>query len=147
MLPGATDTGLWNGSWNAQSTTTSNKIDNVGNDQQSNNSNNSNLYADNRSKMSVSRCAQLIISSMIGPNYLFFESWITRNPGLLWVYLASYEPMSFQLMTNIIAPLRLDMWRENGEDALYLPTLLGRLWKCIVDYLMGRSESLLPLPA
>ena len=56
---------------------------------------------------------------MIGPNFLFFETWITHNPGLLRVYHASYEPMTFQLLTDIFAPLRMIPWRKNGEDALF----------------------------
>ena len=129
VLPGATDTNLWDGS------STRGIIDS--------NPNNDKLqsgrtpHADERSKMSVERCAQLIVSSMIGPNFFMFETWITRNPGLLWVFLASYEPMTFQLLTNVIAPFRMDMWRKYGEDALYLPTLLLHMWKCMLDYVRG----------
>lgn len=131
VLPGATDTGLWTGSSKQgienSSTNIPNKI----------------LYADDRSKMSVQRCAQLIVSSMIGPNYLFFETWISRNPGLIWVYLASYEPTTFHwFITYIITPLRVDMWRKTGEDALYLPTLLRHVWSCALDYFSGRSDRL-----
>jgi len=115
VLPGATATNLWSSSLSGTSI--------------KNDSPNQLLHADDRSKMAVQRCAQLIISSLIGPNFLFYETWITRQPGLLWVYLASHAPSTFQLATNIIAPLRLDMWRRNGEDALYLPTLLLNLWK------------------
>ena len=142
VLPGAVNTGLWSsasGSWNAK-TTQEKSVDGTSNEGHSK----TKLYADDRSKMSVQRCAQLVISSMMGPNYFFFESWITKNPGLLWVYLASYEPMTFQLATNIIAPLRVSMWRKNGEDALYLPTLLRHLCGCIANYFSGRSKSLFP---
>ena len=130
VLHGATDTNLWDGS------STRGIID-------SNPNNHNNIqsgrtpHADERSKMSVERCAQLIVSSMIGPNSIMFETWITRNPGLLWVFLASYEPMTFQLLTNVIAPFRMDMWRKYGEDALYLPTVLLHMWKCMLDYVSG----------
>ena len=129
VLPGATDTNLWNGS-----STRGIIVSNPNNDKlQSGRT----PHADERSKMSVERCAQLIVSSMIGPNSIMFETWITRNPGLLWVFLASYEPMTFQLLTNVIAPFRMDMWRKYGEDALYLPTLLLHMWKCMLDYVRG----------
>ncbi|KAL3776955.1 hypothetical protein ACHAW5_009287 [Stephanodiscus triporus] len=117
VLPGPVDTGLWRG--------TSSSAPAIGLPP---------LHADDRSKMSVRRCAQLIISGMIGPNSLFYETWVTNNPGLLWVYLASYEPNTFRLLTNIVGSLRLDIWRKRGEDALYLPTLLLHLWECIKEW-------------
>ena len=76
VLPGATDTGLWSGSYDAKES----------------NSKLGALHADDRSKMAVQRCARLIVSSILGSNFLFFETWITNNPGLIWVYLASYTP-------------------------------------------------------
>jgi len=66
VLPGATATNLWSSSLKSG-------ISGKRHDQS--------LFADDRSKMSVRRCAQLILSSMIGPN--FGEYWITRQPGLL----------------------------------------------------------------
>ncbi len=42
------------------------------------------------------------------------------------------------------APLRMDIWRERREDALYLPALLSHLWGCVANYLTRRSERLLP---
>ncbi len=121
VLPGAVDTGLWNSSWKSDKDTTQ-------------------LQADDRSKMKVTRCAQLIISSMIGPSYLFWETWITRNPGLLWVYLASYEPYSFNFLTNfIIAPFRINAWRENEMDGLYFPDVLRYTWRSLVEHITGRS--------
>ena len=122
VLPGATDTNLWSGSLSGISSTSS----------ENDSSNKPQPHADDRSKMSTKRCARLILSSIVGPN--FGEYWITRQPGLLWVYLASYAPSTFQFATNIIAPLRLEMWKKNGEDALYLPTLLHQLWNNVVGY-------------
>ena len=131
VLPGATDTDLWRGS-------SMKGIDGTKEGGDTSNTDQKPLHADDRSKMPVHRCAQLIISSMIGPRFLFFESWITRNPGLLWVYLASYEPTTFHyVVAYIIAPLRMGMWRKYGEDALYLPTLLGHMWDCVLDYYGG----------
>mmetsp|Transcript_4036 Transcript_4036/g.10235 ORF Transcript_4036/g.10235 Transcript_4036/m.10235 type:complete len:409 (-) Transcript_4036:229-1455(-) len=125
VLPGATNTGLWEGSIAIVRN----------NDDGSSLPKPPALHADDRSKMSVHRCARLIISAMIGPSFLFSETWITRNPGLLWVYLASYEPTSFHfIVTYVVAPLRVGMWRRHGEDALYLPTLLGHMWEQILDY-------------
>jgi short-subunit dehydrogenase len=101
-------------------------------------------YADDRSKMSVGRCARLIVSSMIGPHIIFHETWVTNNPGLLWVYIASYMPNTSMLLSHVIAPFRLDIWREKGEDALYLPTIMSRMWASIPDYLVGRLGGLTP---
>ncbi len=128
VLPGATDTGLWEGSWSSK------KEEDV-----DGNSSIKQLQADDRSKMSVKRCAQLILSSMIAPRYLLFnESWITRNPGLLWVYLASYAPCTFHVLTSIIAPFRRSMWERNGEDALYLPTMIRHMFETVVDRIRVR---------
>ncbi|KAL3810420.1 hypothetical protein ACHAXA_005628 [Cyclostephanos tholiformis] len=99
-------------------------------------------YADDRSKMSVRRCVRLIVSSMIGPSFLFQETWISNNPGLLWIYIASYMPNTFALLSHVIAPLRMDIWRERGEDALYLPTLVSHMWGCFSNYLVGRVGQL-----
>lgn len=133
VLPGATDTGLWDGS------STRGITDDYSNH---NTTPKHPLHADDRSKMSVHRCARLIISSMIGPSFLFFETWITRNPGLLWVYLASYEPTTFHFLTTyVLAPLRVDMWRKSGEDALYLPTILRHLWTSAMDYIFSGTRS------
>jgi len=129
VLPGATDTNLWGGSWNTAL------------DKQTDTKNAS---ADDRSKMPVGRCVQLIVSSMLGWNAFFFETWISRNPGLVWVYLASYEPMTFHLATRMIAPFRVGMWRKNGEDALYLPNMFWFGWECVTDYFSGRSDVLFP---
>ena len=102
------------------------------------------LLADDRSKMSVQRCAQLIISGMAGPNFLFFETWISRNPGLLlWGYLASHEPTAFHwLNKDVLAPVRVDVWRRTGEDPISLPKFLGHVWTRLLDYLAGRSDRL-----
>ena len=158
--PGATDTGLWGGAYRAVavgmkelSTISSDagdeeeaiadadgKISNntpqlhlqlKQNQQQQQQS----LHADDKSKMSVHRCAQLILSSMLGPSILMYESYITKNPGLLWVYLASHEPTTFRLLNHyIIAPLRIGLWRRDGSDPLYLPTLLKFWWEGVCDY-------------
>ena len=136
-LPGATATGLWNASSRRG----------IAEDSDSNNSQAEERepHADDRSKMSVDRCARLIISGMIGPNAFFFETWVAKNPGLLWAYLAYVMPtMHHWLVKEIVAPIRLDMWRKTGEDGLYVPTLLGHVWSCVVDYFAGESDRLLP---
>ena len=80
VLSGGTDTGFWKRALGgAGSLSDASRSTNEGT-----------IHADNRSKVKVERLAQLIISSMLGPHALFFESWITTNPGLLWVFLASY---------------------------------------------------------
>ena len=142
VLPGAVDTGLWDGTM--ISATIGRPPDDDDDDAAARTQKPPPLYADDRSKMSVRRCARLIVSSMIGPNCLFYETWVTLNPGLLWVYTASYMPNTFHLLSNIVAPLRMNIWRERGEDALYLPTLLSHLWGCVADYLAGRTDRLLP---
>jgi len=128
VLPGPVNTDLWNSSWKRENDNTRHI-----------------LHADDRSKMPVKRCAQLIISSMIGPSYLFFETWISPNPGLLWVYLASYEPLTFHFLTTyIIAPFRISMWRKNGEDSFSFTSILHYTLERFFDKIMGQSKSLPP---
>jgi len=85
-------------------------------------------YADDRTKMNVRRCAQLIISGMVGPAFMFHETWITRNPGLLWVYSSTYMPSIFRPINDLSARLRVAIWRKDGSDPLYIPTLLRHLF-------------------
>ncbi|KAL7466514.1 hypothetical protein ACHAXS_006808 [Conticribra weissflogii] len=126
VCPGATDTGLWGGSLTLER------------EKEREEQRMMVAKADDRSKMSVERCARLIVSSMLGPNFFFFETYITRNPGLLWVYLASREPTLFRVLNHyFIAPLRLGLWRKDGSDPLYLPTLLGYSWEIIWSSVNG----------
>ena len=142
VLPGVTDTDLWASSLRPTATTTSS----FGGKRKSNGHDNSKggqelLHADDRSKMCVARCAQLIVSTMVGPVYS--ETWITRNPGLVWVHLASYAPMTHHLFTNMLGPIRMNLLKKNREDALYLPSFLWELWLYILEHVTGRSDRLL----
>lgn len=142
VLPGATDTGLWEGSYGYGHGATGAAPADPGGD--ATDGPRTPLHADARSKMAVGRCAQLIVSGMIGPHWLFFETWIAKNPGLLFGYLSSYAPMTFEFLARITGALRVALWRKNGEDALYVPTLMRQLWEFVKDYASGRSDRLFP---
>jgi short-subunit dehydrogenase len=70
-------------------------------------------------KMSVQRCAQLMISTMQLPYST--ESWIAQQPLLLFLYLQKWLPTSLMhtLFYSRVGPKRIAMWRE-GLD-LYDP--------------------------
>jgi short-subunit dehydrogenase len=63
-------------------------------------------------KMSVQRCVQLIICTMQLPYST--ESWITKQPLLLLLYLQKWLPTSLlhTLLYSRVGPKRIAMWRE-----------------------------------
>lgn len=68
-------------------------------------------------KMSVSRCAQLIVSSCLLK--ATGERWIAEQPTLFGLYLKQHFPSLFQILLSKIGPVRVQAWKE-GKD-LYDP--------------------------
>jgi len=62
------------------------------------------------SKMTSSRCARLIASSMTGPSSLFHETWIAKQPTLGFMFLNQYLPTVSTYLMGAIGPLRLKAW-------------------------------------
>ena len=72
-------------------------------------------------KMSVERCTQLYLSSLLQGtnNKVGGEYWIAEQPTLLGLYINQYFPGIFQTMLSKIGPFRVQAWEE-GKD-LYDP--------------------------
>ena len=98
--PGATDTGLWVNS-NSQSSAGS-------------------------SKMTPDRVAHLILAGAAGPYFLFYETWISKAAGLLWIWLSHYMPNIFHGFVHLLGYIRVAIWENEQLDALDLPLLLHR---------------------
>ena len=64
--------------------------------------------------MSTQRTARLILSSMMGPAFLFRESWIARGLSLLVIYLGQYTPHLYSLISMVMGPIVMNNYHE-GE--------------------------------
>ena len=60
-------------------------------------------------KMSVQRCAQLVLSSILLGNG---ETWIAQQPTLMYMYLSQFVPTLAQHILNKMGPMRVEMWKE-----------------------------------
>jgi dehydrogenase/reductase SDR family protein 7 len=76
-------------------------------------------------KMSVERCASLLVSSMLMDGGC--ERWISEHPTLLALYINQYFPGLFQKALQKIGPVRLKAWEE-GKN-LYDPNTWKRSGK------------------
>lgn len=119
-LPGATRTNLWD-SLDTGSTTNTDHAK-------------ANKRARDEVKMSPQRVARLILTGAAGPSLLFYEMFITKPIGLVWVYLSLYTPTLFYILVHVIGYIRVQLWNQTGSDTLDVPTLL----KSTIDMLMGR---------
>jgi short-subunit dehydrogenase len=75
-------------------------------------------------KMDASRCARLILSSMI----LGGETWIAQQPTLFYCYLNQYFPIVSQfLLHNVLGPTRVALWEANLN--IYDPSSIRELMR------------------
>jgi len=58
-------------------------------------------------KMAADRCAKLIIAGMSGPRFFMEETWISKQPTLLFMYLNQVFPTLSNALLGIIGSLRL----------------------------------------
>uniref|UniRef100_A0A7S2LBS9 NAD(P)-binding protein n=1 Tax=Leptocylindrus danicus TaxID=163516 RepID=A0A7S2LBS9_9STRA len=78
---------------------------------------------ESESKMPVDRCARLIMSSIVGPEGLFYETWIAQNPVLVFSYLNQYAPSLFTALINKVGSIRVKAFNE-GKNMYKLSSLL-----------------------
>jgi len=62
-------------------------------------------------KMPVERCAKLILSGMMGPASIMQETWISRQPTLLFMFINQYFPNLSTAILGKIGPLRLKAYQ------------------------------------
>lgn len=75
------------------------------------------------SKMKVKRCAKLMISSMVGPSFLFYESWLAKQPVLLFSYLNQYTPDLSSALISFLGSIRIKAFTQ-GLDMYKASDLL-----------------------
>ena len=111
--PASTATSLWNSlpyNNNKESSTSTNTIDPT-----------------TGSALSADRVAELIVSGVTGPYWLFYETWIGIFPSLIWVWMSHYTPNLFMAFCYLLAYIRVPVWQHEGLDAMDVPILLDRL--------------------
>uniref|UniRef100_A0A7S3PTK4 Uncharacterized protein n=1 Tax=Chaetoceros debilis TaxID=122233 RepID=A0A7S3PTK4_9STRA len=57
--------------------------------------------------MPADRCAELILSSMMGPSSMMQETWISRQPTLIFMYINQYFPNLSATILGKVGPLRV----------------------------------------
>jgi len=87
-------------------------------------------------KMNPIRFVHLMLTGVVGPQLLFYETWISKAPGLLWITLSSFTPNLFHFFIHVLAVGRMAIWEKSGgvDDALYVPDLI---W-AVLQVVMGR---------
>lgn len=112
-MPGATDTNLW--STNFKDNDSDAAIAAV--------------KTSPAGKMPVERCAQLILTGAAGPHWMFYETWIAQQPGLLWVYQAAHTPDVFHFLIHFFGSLRVEKWVEDRSDIIDLQSFVRQIFK------------------
>ena len=82
-------------------------------------------------KMAVSRCAELILTTAVGPHWLFYETWIADRECLFWVYMSAYTPNLFHYTTSIFGQLRYMAWLQDGSDIVALPDFFRQFMRLL----------------
>lgn len=82
---------------------------------------------DSELKMSVERCARLILSAMIGPSFIMQETWISRQPTLSFMFVNQYFPNVSNFLLGKIGPLRLKAYNAG------LPLYKISSWKKVAQ--------------
>lgn len=108
VCPGAIATGMWNA------------LD-------------KNIISDDGEKLLPERFVHLMLTGVVGPQILFYETWISNGPGLLWITLSSFAPNIFHLAIHVLAVGRMAIWEKGGgvEDALHIPDLLRAIYQAV----------------
>jgi short-subunit dehydrogenase len=90
------------------------------------------VAADHGPTLSVPRVADLLLTGVVGPHALFYETWISRWDGLLWLFLSTYFPNLFALCIHLLGTARMAIWSKTGEDALHIPKLVLALGETLL---------------
>jgi dehydrogenase/reductase SDR family protein 7 len=69
----------------------------------------------NDSKQSVERFTHLMLAGMAGPSVLFYETWISNQPALLFTGLAQYTPGVVAFLGKIMGPGRIAAFKGNKD--------------------------------
>lgn len=61
--------------------------------------------------ITADRCARLIVTGICGPKILMQETWISKQPTLLFMYLNQYLPIFTNWILGIVGSLRLKAFK------------------------------------
>lgn len=91
------------------------------------------LLSNEGDKIKVDRLVRLMLTGVVGPYFLFYETWISKFAGILWIFLASYAPSLHHMFIHVLALARLAVWNDSGGqvDELNVPNLLWALVKYV----------------
>eukprot|EP00977_Amphora_coffeiformis_P027752 scaffold34638_cov161-Amphora_coffeaeformis.AAC.23 len=87
------------------------------------------VHVEQAGLMTPQRVAQLTVKAMKGPIVLFWEVWISKVEGLLYVWMSHYCPGLFYLSNHIVGRIRTMALEKYGVDAVSIPALLHILYK------------------
>jgi dehydrogenase/reductase SDR family protein 7 len=79
----------------------------------------------NDNKMSVERFALLMLSGVKGPHWLFYETWISQQPELLFTALGQYLPTFTTGLAKRLGPKRIEAF-YNGQDIYKSSAWMGK---------------------
>ena len=79
--------------------------------------------------MTSQRVAALTVKAMRGPIVLFWEVWISKIEGLLYVWMSHYCPGLFYLANHVVGTIRVMALDKYNVDAISISTLLQVLYR------------------
>jgi len=79
-------------------------------------------------KMPVDRFTHLMLSGMSGPSWLFYETWISPNPALLFTGLAQYFPGVVANLSKVMGPARIKAFK-GGQDIYKMSSWWKEIFK------------------
>lgn len=83
---------------------------------------------DDSTLMNPDRVAELLVRAFSSPYWLLFsEVWVTKNIGLLYIYLSMYLPTLHTIMTHALGVARRISYERDGGDVLDLKTICMNL--------------------
>ena len=65
--------------------------------------------------MPVSRFARLMLSGVAGPSGVFYETWISEQPALLFTAVGQYLPGVTMNLSKVLGPRRIEAF-QSGKD-------------------------------
>ena len=75
-------------------------------------------------KMAVSRFARLMLSGVAGPSQIFYETWISEQPALLFTAVGQYLPGVTMNLSKILGPRRIEAF-QSGKDVYKMSSWLS----------------------
>jgi short-subunit dehydrogenase len=78
-------------------------------------------------QMTPDRVAHLILMGLTGPYWLFYETWISKIDGLLWIFMAQYTPTMFHASVHLVGYVRKAVFEHENLDVVDMGVLGQKL--------------------